>query len=62
MTNKEAEIQTEAIFGKDSFAECDDQEQNRRYYVGRCPKMAGAYVGFMGYSWEEALRYAKVDK
>ena len=62
MTYEEAVIETENLFGEDSFAECDDQENDngtKRYYVGACPKWAGVYQGFMGFSWEEALRYAK---
>jgi len=59
MTNKEAEIETKKLFGEDSFTECDDNpQQSRRYYVGACPKIPGVYLGFMGFSWEEALNYA----
>lgn len=65
MTYEEAILETRKLFGDDSFAECDDQENDngiKRYYVGRCPKLPGIYQGYMGFSWEEALDYAKGHK
>lgn len=62
MTDKEAVIETKRIFGEDSFTEHDGQVQGRRYYVGACPVAPGMYRGYMGYSWEAALNYAKESK
>ena len=59
MTQEEATAETKKLFGEDSFTEHDDQVPGRRYYVGRCPIEAGVYRGFMGYSWEGALRCAR---
>jgi len=59
MSDEQAVIETKKLFGEDSFAEFDDQDQPRRYYVGACPKSPGVYQGFMGFSWQEALDYAK---
>ncbi len=59
MTEAEAELEAKRLFGEDSFAEYDDEQQNRRYYIGACPKLPGEYTGFMGFSWEEAFNYAK---
>ena len=59
MTQEEATVETKKLFGEDSFTEHDDQVPGRRYYVGQCPIFAGAYTGFMGYSWEAALAQAK---
>ncbi len=62
MTHEEAVIEAKSLFGEDSFAECDEQENDqgiRRYYVGPCPKSPGMYLGSMGFSWREALDYAK---
>ena len=55
MIEKEAIEKAKRIFGVDSFAEFDDQG---RYYVGKCPEYPGAYIGYMGYSWEEAFKLA----
>ena len=61
MTEDEAIKETKALFGEDSFTEFDDQESGqRRYYVGRCPSTPGPYQGFMGFSWEEVLAFARV--
>lgn len=63
MNEKEATIETEKIFGEDSFTEFDDEgPSGRRFYVGACPTEPGAYQGFMGYSWEEALSFAKASQ
>lgn len=60
MTDQQAEQEAVKIFGKDSFAEFDDEgPSGRRFYVGACPTEAGLYTGFMGYSWEEALELAR---
>ena len=59
MTEAEAVIETKKIFGEDSFAESDDHGGIDRYYVGALPTSPGAYTGFIGLSWEEALRFAK---
>lgn len=59
MTEIEAVIETKRLFGEDSFTEFDDHGGIDRYYVGALPKVPGAYMGFMGFSWEEALRFAK---
>lgn len=61
MTFEMARAQTIALFGEDSFTETDEDLPNgkrRRYYVGACPTEPGAYQGFMGHSWEEALKLA----
>jgi len=55
MTFEEAEKKTRELFGEDSFTEEDDG----RFYVGKLPEVAGAYQGFMGFSWEEALSFAE---
>lgn len=55
MTEKDAIRIAEQRFGKDSFAEYDVPEEGRRYYVGPCPKRPGPYIGYMGFSWEEAF-------
>jgi len=63
MTYKNAVLETKKLFGKDSFTEHDEIETHKflykRYYVGECPKSPGAYQGFMGFSWEEALAHAR---
>ncbi len=63
MTYKKAVEETKKLFGGDSFTERDEVVNHkhlyRRYYVGECPKSPGAYQGFMGYSWEEALGLAR---
>lgn len=62
MTYKKAVLETKKLFGEDSFTERDEvnhKHRFRRYYVGKCPKSPGAYQGFMGYSWEEALALAR---
>jgi hypothetical protein len=59
MTPDEAEAETIKLFGEDSFTESDDSGEVPRYYVGACPKSPGAYTAFMGFSWEEALDFAK---
>jgi len=59
VTHKQATLETKKLFGEDSFTEYDDGERSRRYYVGRCPTSPGVYQGFMGYSWEEVLDYAR---
>ena len=64
MQFEEAEAETIKLFGEDSFTEFDAGGAlvpQRRYYVGKCPIEPGAYTGFMGYSWEEALELAKLD-
>lgn len=61
MEFEEAEAETIKLFGEDSFTESDDLGERVRYYVGACPKTPGAYQGFMGFSWEEALRFAKAS-
>ena len=58
MSQTDALKETKKMFGEDSFAEFDD-DKKRRFYVGACPKLPGAYLGFMGFSWQEALDYAK---
>lgn len=58
MTEEEAKVETVKLFGSDSFAEHDDEGEGRRYYVGACPTEPGAYQGFMGFSWEQALQLA----
>ncbi len=62
MTNDKAIVKAKNLFGEDSFAEADEREENKRYYVGACPVLPGAYVGYMGYSWEEAFAFAKSDR
>lgn len=59
MTEEQARIETVKLFGEDSFTETDDEGEIIRYYVGACPKTAGPYQGFMGFSWKEALDFAK---
>jgi len=54
MTLEEAERETVRLFGEDSFTE----EEDGRYYVGALPTVPGPYQGFMGFSWEEALKFA----
>lgn len=61
MTEEEARAETIKLFGEDSFTEFDDQGGMDRYYVGSLPASPGAYRGFMGFSWEEALNYAAVS-
>jgi len=62
MTEAEATIETIKLFGEDSFTEFDDAGGMDRYYVGALPSEQGPYVGFMGFSWEEALGFAKLSK
>lgn len=62
MTQEEAFIETEKMFGKDSVAEVDRGQAVTRYYVGECPKTPGPYTGFMGFSWEQALEFARESK
>lgn len=62
MTEEEATIATKDLFGEDSFTEADDTGGVMRYYVGALPTIAGPYQGFMGYSWEEALSFARTSK
>lgn len=59
MTEDEARAQTVEMFGEDSFTEYDDFGGMDRYYIGALPKLPGRYEGFMGFSWEEALDFAK---
>lgn len=63
MTNKEAEQETIKLFGEDSFTESDiaPDGEHSRYYVGACPSISGIYKGYMGFSWEEALEFARLD-
>lgn len=58
MTEVEARKQTIKLFGEDSFTERDFSGGLTRFYVGPLPKKPGKYTGFMGFSWEEALRHA----
>lgn len=63
MEFEEAEAETIKLFGEDSFTESDDGgSEGPRYYVGKCPDSPGAYQGFMGFSWEEALGFARAAK
>lgn len=64
MTFEEATAETKKLFGEDSFTEQDDHAgaHGMRYYVGKTPTSPGAYEGFMGFSWEEALEFAKGPK
>lgn len=59
MTEEEAVKVTKELFGEDSFTEFDDYGGTDRYYVGRLPTSPGSYTGFMGFSWEEALAFAR---
>lgn len=59
MTEEDALTETKKLFGEDSFAEFDDAGGIDRYYVGALPKSPGPYTGFMGFSWEEALTFAR---
>lgn len=59
MTEAEAASETIKLFGEDSFTEFDDAGGIDRYYVGVLPTTPGPYTGFMGFSWEEALEFAK---
>jgi len=61
MNIEQAEVETREIFGPDSFTETDEAYANgqTRYYVGACPTVPGEYRGFMGFSWEEALGFAR---
>ena len=59
MTYEEAEIETKKLFGEDSFTEVDDHGGIDRYYVGALPISPGPYQGFMGFSWDEALDFAR---
>ena len=61
MTEEEAVAATQELFGSDSFTECCDEEEPKRYYVGALPKASGPYIGYMGFSWEEALDFARRD-
>lgn len=61
MTEEEATIETVKLFGEDSFTEFDDLGGLNRYYVGPLPTTPGPYTGFMGYSFEEALKFAKLS-
>ncbi len=62
MTTDEARAETVDLFGDDSFTEVDRGERITRYYVGRCPTEPGRYVGFMGFSWDEALELARTHE
>lgn len=59
MTEDEARAQTIEIFGEESFTGYDDSGGRDRYYVGVLPKTPGEYMGFMGFSWEESLEFAR---
>lgn len=58
MTEAEARKQTIKLFGEDSFTEQDFSSGMTRFYVGQWPRKPGKYTGFMGFSWDEALRHA----
>jgi len=60
MTFEQAEIEVIRLFGEDNFMEHDEEEG--KYYIGEMPREAGAYTGYMGYSWEEAILFATKDK
>lgn len=62
MNEDEARIETIKLFGEDSFTEEDDAGGMVRYYIGALPKKPGTYTGFMGFSWEEALKFAENDR
>lgn len=62
MNEEEATAKTKELFGEDSFTELDDSGGMDRYYVGALPKTPGAYTGFMGFSWEEALDFARKNQ
>jgi hypothetical protein len=55
MTIAEAVEETIKLFGEDSFSE----QEGERFYVGKLPTVPGPYRGFMGFSWEEALDFAR---
>lgn len=59
MDEQEARVATVIIFGEDSFTETDG---DGRYYVGKLPTSQGAYQGFMGFSWDEALEFARASQ
>ncbi len=61
MTEDEAIAETKKLFGEDSFTEFDDAGGIDRYYVGALPSSPGPYIGFMGFSWEEAVGLAKAS-
>lgn len=58
MTEAEAAIETKRLFGEKSFTEFDDTGDIVHYYVGALPTTSGPYIGYMGLSWEEALKFA----
>lgn len=59
MTDEDARAETIKIFGEDSFTEDDEYGGSICYFVGPLPSQPGPYTGFMGFTWEEALRLAK---
>ena len=59
MTEEKAVAETKKIFGEDSFTEFDNHGGIDCYYVGALPTSPGPYRGFMGFSWEEALAFAR---
>lgn len=61
MTDEEARRETIKLFGDESFTEQDDFGGIDRFYVGALPKAPGLYSAFMGFSWEEALRFARAS-
>lgn len=62
MTENEARSKTIELFGEDSFTEEDDFGGITRFYVGALPREAGAYIGYMGFSWEQVLDLAEVHE
>lgn len=61
MTEEEATVETKRLFGEDSFTEYDDAGGIDRYYIGALPISPGAYIGFMGFSWAQAVELAKAS-
>ena len=66
MTHEEAVKRAEEIMGANCFVECTDanidvsvEGDPQTFYVGKMPVKAGLYIGFMGYTWEEALKAAE---
>ena len=59
MTEGEARKATIDLFGEDSFTECERDEKLTRYYVGPLPTVPGPYMGYMGFSWKQALELAR---
>lgn len=59
MTQREAEAETKMIFGESSFTECEVDGEVFKYYVGAIPKDPGRYEGYMGFSWDQALEFAR---